>query len=271
MEILVFLADGRLEGFLLFRRPAFAFAFVDLGADLCQYAGGLFRTHDRRSTGWPGKHRIWLERAAQHRQIPGPIGSAGDDGEFRHPCRGHRGDHLCTGLGDAHLLDLAAHHKAVHIRQKQKRNIALDAEVDEMGGLQRSLDEQHAGIGDNADFVAVDAAPAGHDRVTVQRLEFVEIAVIHQTRDDFAVLGRHLGIAADDAVDFLGRVSRRTRFGGCLAGQGLFAQVADDIAGDRQRMRVILGQMVGYAGDGGVHLAAAQFFGFDLFTGCGKG
>ena len=119
--------------------------------------------------------------------------------------------------------------------------------------------------------MAVDAAPAGHDRVAVKRLELVEIAVIHKPCDNLAVVGWHLGVAADDAVDFLDRIGGRARRLGRLAGQGFFAQMADDLAGDGQRVGVILGKMVGHTRHGRVHLAAAQFFGIHLFAGGSKG
>ena len=140
-----------------------------------------------------------------------------------------------------------------------------------MRGLQCGFDEKHACICENTDLVAVDAAPAGHDRVAIKRFEFVKIALIDQPSHDFAVVGRYLGVAADESINLFDRVGGRTGRFGRLAGLGFFAKMADNFARDGQSMGVIFSQMVGHAGDGRMHLAATQFFGFDLFAGCGKG
>ena len=140
-----------------------------------------------------------------------------------------------------------------------------------MRGLQCGFDEKHACICENTDLVAVDAAPAGHDRVAIKRFEFVKIALIDQPSHDFAVVGRHLGVAADESINLFDRVGGRTGRFGRLAGLGFFAKMADNFARDGQSVGVIFGQMVCHTGDGRMHLAATQFFGFDLFAGCGKG
>jgi hypothetical protein len=44
-------------------------------------------------------------------------------------------------------------------------------------------------------------------------------------------------------------------------------EVREDVARDRQRVRVVLGHVVGHAGHGGMHLGAAQRFRIDDFAG----
>ncbi len=102
-----------------------------------------------------------------------------------------------------------------------------------------------------------------------QRLEFLQIAVVDQPQQHFAVVGRMPVVGADNAVDLARVMARRQRRSHIPALLGHGAEVGRDAAHDGDRMAVVLGQMVGDAADAAVHLAAAQGFNVNLFLGGG--
>ncbi len=105
------------------------------------------------------------------------------------------------------------------------------------------------------------------ERRAVQFLEFVEFRGVDDPRDHLAhVVGKAV-LARHDAVDVLGRVLRVPRFPQRQRYPFLVIQVGDDLARDRQRVRVVVGEVIGYARDPRVHAAAAQRFGVDDLAG----
>ena len=95
-------------------------------------------------------------------------------------------------------------------------------------------------------------------------------AAIDDAGDDLADIERAAGVLRHDAVKLLGRVQRLARLRARPRGTVLRAvEVADQVARDLQRMAVVLGEVVGHAGNAGVHVGAAQRFGIDHFAGRG--
>ncbi len=138
-----------------------------------------------------------------------------------------------------------------------------------MRSLERTLGKQNAVVAQDADRNAVDVGEAGHQRRPVKRLELVERGAVDKPRNHFADVVLLFQIGGHDTIELGGIVFR-------LGGLGdnniiwLFRiKVGDDAAAQRQRMAVVLGQIVRNAGFFGVHLGAAEFFGADNLAGRG--
>ena len=159
------------------------------------------------------------------------------------------------------VLVLAPDHEAGDVLQEQERDAALRAQLDEVRALLRRLREQDAVVGDDADRIAVDAREARDERRAVARLELVQRRRVDDARDDLAHVVRLARVVGDDAVDLLRVVERRLRRLHVDADRLHAVQVRDDAPREVQRVRVVLGQVVGHAGDPRVHVAAAQLLG----------
>ena len=140
--------------------------------------------------------------------------------------------------------------------------LALVAQLDEVRALQRRLAEQHAVVGDDADRVAPDVGEAGDERRAVVPLELVEPAAVDESGDHLAhVVGRAV-VGRDDAVE-LRRVDgrlvglERPPTAAAAAG-GSVATIERTIC---ERVVVVVGEVVGHAGDARVQLAAAEVLG----------
>ena len=150
--------------------------------------------------------------------------------------------------------------------RKEERHLAPGAHLDEVRRLQSRLGEEDAVVGDDADEESRQPGEAADERRAVARLELLEARAVHQPRDDLAHVVGLPDVRGKDAVDLFAVVRRL--FGlGAVGRQGLdAAQVRDDRPGDLQGVRVVFGQVVGDAGDAGVHVGAAQLLGRDLFA-----
>ena len=78
-----------------------------------------------------------------------------------------RVDHQRAVLDDPALLVVLADHEAGRVVQEDERHVLLVGELDELRRLLRLLGEQDpARVGEDADAVAVDRAPAGRTAPT---------------------------------------------------------------------------------------------------------
>src|ERR1700736_5180373 len=77
-----------------------------------------------------------------------------------------------------------------------------------MRALQRTLAEQDAVVGDDADRIAPDMGETANQGLAVELLEFVELRAVDHARDDVTHIIRLAAVGGDDAVDFLGRKQR---------------------------------------------------------------
>ena len=130
-----------------------------------------------------------------------------------------------------------------------------------MRSLERTVGKQYAVVGDDAHRVAVQPGKAGHQGGAVAGLELVKLTAVDQAGDDFVRIDRFLQTHRRDAVEFLRIVERLFRR---VAFQRLFwadRQRLEDIAADLQGVRIILGQVIGYARHRRMHVGSAQFFG----------
>ena len=60
-----------------------------------------------------------------------------------------------------------------------------------------ALRKQHAVIAEDADLESHDTGKTGDQRITVERLEFVQLAAVDQAGDNVAVVGGDARIGAD--------------------------------------------------------------------------
>ncbi len=106
-----------------------------------------------------------------------------------------------------------------------------------------------------------------HQRRTVALLELVEPRAVDDPREHFAHVVRLPRIPRHDAVDLGGIVERR--LGRCHVGGKRLRPVQRRDDGSRQpdRVVVVLGEIVGDAGEPRVHVGAAQLLGRHLFAG----
>src|SRR5258707_3219887 len=80
-----------------------------------------------------------------------------------------------------------------------------------MRAFQRTLREQDAVIGEDADRVAPDPREAAHQSRAVELLELVEFAAVDDAGDDVAHLIRPAYVMRDDPVNLLGGIERLPR------------------------------------------------------------
>ena len=188
------------------------------------------------------------------------------DRQLGHPGARDRVHHLRAVLGDATGLVLATHHEPGDVLQEDQRDLALVAQFDEVRALQRRLREQDAVVRDDPDRVSPEMGEPGHERRAVLGLELVEEARVHETRDHFAHVVGRARVGRHDAVE----VARDRRTGSSLArhvprGAGARRERRDDRAHDRQRVRVVVGQVVHDARRARVDQSPAQVLvGHDL-------
>src|SRR5690606_9867071 len=248
--VLVLLAHRGLEALLVLGAPLAAAGLDRVAAHGGQHAGGLFAAHHADARVRPHPQEAGAVGAAAHRVVAGAEAAADDHGELGHAGTGHGGDHLRPVLGDAGVLVLAAHHEAGDVLQEHQRDAALVAQLDEMRALERALAEQDAVVGDDAHRAAVHVGEAGDQGLAVARLELAQLAAVDDARDHLADVERAARVLRHQAVELLGRVQRLARLAQRHGRLFAAVEVADDAARDLQRVAVVLGVMVGHAGDG---------------------
>ena len=111
------------------------------------------------------------------------------------------------------------------------------------------LAEQDAGVGEDADRIAVQVGKAGDQRRAEARLELVELRAVDDARDHLAHVVGLAQVVRHQPVELLGGVFR---LGGRpdleLRPLDLIER-ADDAPRERERVVVVLGEVVGDAGD----------------------
>src|SRR5262249_7568856 len=98
----------------------------------------------------------------------------------------------CPVLDDAGLLVLGADHVPGGVLQEDQGRPRGVGELDELRRLLRLRGEQDAaGVGEDPDREAVQAAPTAAQRGAVRRFELVELAAIQNARQDLARIERY--------------------------------------------------------------------------------
>ena len=145
--------------------------------------------------------------------------------------------------------------------------LPLRAELDEMRALHRALREQHAVVGDDPDRHAHHMREAADQRRPEPRLELVEPRAVDQPRDHLADVVGRAQVGRHHAEDLLGIVGRLLRRLHRHRRRLRPVQPRHRLPRQRQRMRVVLGEIVGDPRQPGVHVAAAELLGRHLLAG----
>src|SRR5260221_4341335 len=214
--LLVLLADRALERLLLVLRPLPALRLDAIAAHRGEHRGGLLATHHRDARVGPGPDEARAEGAPAHAVVAGAERAAEDHRELAHARARHRRDHLRPVLRDALRLVFAPDHEAGDVLQEEEGDAALRAQLDAVRALERRFGEEDAVVGDDSHRKAVQLRESGHQRGSVERLEFMEVRSVDEARDDLADVERLLGILRNDAVEVLGGIERF----GCHPGGG---------------------------------------------------
>ena len=112
-------------------------------------------------------------------------------------------------------------------------------------------------------------AKARHQGLAVELLELLEAGAVDDAADHLADVVGRAGVGRDDVVERL-RVERRLLDGPQVVRRGSGPREGvDDAAHDRERVGVVLGQVVDDAGGAGVDIAATQLLGRDDLPGRG--
>src|SRR3546814_10374783 len=117
-----------------------------------------------------------------------------------------------------------------------------------MRALQGTLAEQYAVVRQDRHWHAPDAGEAANQGGAVERLELVELRSVDDAADHLVHIVRRAHVVRDDAVKFLRIELRLYRLGDVEIGGLHRVQPRDDIANDRQRLTIILRDMIDDAG-----------------------
>src|SRR2546422_210284 len=183
---LVLVEDGALEPLFLLLAPGAAFGLYPVASHRGEDGSRLLPSHHRDAGVWPHPEEARPESAAAHAVVARTERAADDNGEFRHPAACDRGHHLGAVLGDAACFVPFPYHEARDVLEKNQRNRALAAQLDEVRAFQRGFGKQDSVIRDDADRVAPDAREPGHQSRAVLPLELVELACVDDARDHLA-------------------------------------------------------------------------------------
>ena len=177
--------------------------------------------------------------------------------------------HLGAILGDATALVLRAHHVARDVLQEQEGDLLGGTQLDEVGGLEGALAEEHAVVGQDAAGQALDVGEAGHQGSPVAGLELEEAAAIHEAGDGLPHIGLAAQVAGPDAQDLVRVVGGGLGAAQIDVGALVVAQVPHHLPEQADGVSVILGEVIGHAADLGVDLGPAQLLGADVLAGGG--
>ena len=174
--------------------------------------------------------------------------------------------HLRSVFCDPGALVLPADDEPGDVLEKNERDPAQVAKLDEVGRLERRFGEQNAVVGDEANQKPVQTRKSCDERCAVPLLELVEARAIDDSRDDFPYVVRLSEVGVDDAVN-LGRVVFRIlwRRHVCREPLGRIHR-RHHRATQRERVFVVFREIVGDPGKPRVHVGAAEFLGGDLFA-----
>ena len=259
----------RLERGLLRRAPGAAAPLDPLAPHRGEHARRLLAAHHRDAAVGPGPEEARLEGPPRHAVIAGPEGAADQQRDLRHRRGRDRRHQLRPVPRDALVLVAPPHHEAGDVLQEHQRDAPLRAELDEMRALHRALREKHAVVRHEPDRNARHMREAADQRRPEPRLELVEARAVHQPRNHLAdVVGRaqirrhHAEDLVRIAGRLLGRLHRHMGAPGPV-------QPRHRLTGQGQRMRVVVGEVIGNAREPRMHVAAAEVLGAHLLPGRG--
>ena len=240
---------------------------VDLLPHGLHHRTQLLRPHDTRLSRRPRPQKPRTIRATTHTVIPRACTGTHDDGELRDIRTRHSGDEFSAVLRDPAFLGILADHEAGDVLEEDEGDVALAAELDEVGALEAAFGEEDAVVGDDADGPAVQGREPRDKRAAVEGFEFGEGGAVDDAGDDFVHGDVLFEVRADDAVE-LGGVMERFFEGSGRGWDGGVVEVADASSGEDEGVCVVDGEIVCYPGHLAVEFPASEFFGGDFLAGC---
>ena len=234
--------------------------------DRRQHAGRLLAPHHRDARIRPHPEEPRFVGAPAHAVVSGAERSADDDRDLGHRRVRHGMHELGAVLRDARLLVLPANHEPGDVLQEDERHAAPRAELDEVRALERRFREEHAVVGEEPGEDAVHAGEAGHERRPVACLELVEPRPVDEAREKLADVVGPARVGRHDAQELVRVVRRLLRRGDVRDASFAGGQGRHDGAGDAERVRIVLGEIVGDAREARVDVGAAQLLRRHLLT-----
>jgi hypothetical protein len=165
--------------------------------------------------------------------ISGAEASSDDDGQLGDVSARDCADHLGTVLGNAAFLRLGSDHVTGDVHEEEQRDLALRAQLDEVGRLERRRREEYAVVRYDTHGEAVDVCEPlhrcqlpqntkvqcgdpgreekganRHDGLPVFLLELAEAAPIYQSRDHLPHVEWLAEVRADYPVQLVRRIER---------------------------------------------------------------
>src|SRR5579875_689039 len=188
-------------------------------------------------------------------------------------------DHFRPGTNDAAPFRLFTHHEAVYVVEENQRDKVLVAIHDKPRGLLRCICINHAAelhplfsafvrdgldgfllIGDNAHCPAADSRVAAQERLAVLGAVFVKPAAVHYARNDLPHIVLSGGLAGENPVDFICRVSRRFFLMSIKYNQWLTTYFANQRSNSCKAALIVRFAKIYRSADLGMHPGPAQFF-----------
>lgn len=222
--------------------------------------------HHRDLGGRPGIVDVGTDMLGSHDVIGAAIGLAGDQRHHRHGGLAIGEEQFCAVLDDAAIFLCGARQEARHVDQREDWDGEGIAEPYEAGGLARAVDVEAAGqhhrlVGDDADRLALDAHEADDDVLGEGLLDFEEITLVGDGRDQFLHVVGLVGTVGDQRVEPFLQPCRIVVEG---PERRLLAiverQEIEQCAHLLQRLDVVLISAIGNRGFLRVRARAAQFF-----------
>ena len=128
---------------------------------------------------------------------------------------------------------------------------------------------EHAIVRDDADRIAADPRKTRDERGPVTRLEFIELARVHDPRYHLANIVRFANVGIDHAVQLFRRIARLPGRRQIEIDALLAIQRADDLPRDGERVKIVVREMVGDTGDSRMDIGATEIFRGNNFAGRG--
>src|SRR5437879_4024349 len=181
--LVVLRADRRLERLFVGVAPRGAFRFDRVAPYRRENGCRLLAAHHRYARIGPHPQKARVERASAHPIVSGAVAAADDDSKFRDLRARNSRDHLRAVFSDTARLILPPDHEPRDVLQEHERNAALTAQLDKVRAFLRRLRIENAIVGDDADRISPDARKARHQRRSIARLEFIELARVDDAGD----------------------------------------------------------------------------------------
>ena len=148
---------------------------------------------------------------------------------------------------NAFVFVFATDHKAGDVLQKHQGDFALATQLNKVRALLRRLAEQYAVIGNDAHWHTLNMGEPANQRSTKAWLELMHLGTIDDAGDDVAHVIRFARVCRDHAVNFFRVIQGWPRRDQRSVHFFFTVESRDGFTRQRNRMRVVIGQMVCHA------------------------